>query len=82
MPLQSCSACFHCLNVGNNNVYCILLLAAACNYRPHTSAIGAPEQNKNLLALTTALFLPVVQGAQELNFVKIVSGRLSYTLSN
>ena len=69
------------VDVGNN-VYCILLLAAAGNYRPRASAIGAPEQNKKLLALTTALFLPVVQGAQGMNLVKIVSGRLSYTLSN
>ena len=66
------------LDIGND-VYCILLPAAACNYRPRASVIGAPEQDQKFISIN---YLTVVQGTQELNFVKIVSGRLSYTLSN
>ena len=34
------------------------------------------NKTKTLLALTTTLFLTVVQGAQELNLVKIVSAQV------
>ena len=61
-------------------VYSYQQLHAIIDHTPQRSA--HQNKTKSLLALTTTLFLPVVQGVQELNFVKIVSVQLSYTLSN
>ena len=61
-------------------VYSYQQLHAIIDHVPQQSACR--NKTKSLLALTTTLFLSVVQGVQELNFVKIFSGRLSCTLSN
>ena len=61
-------------------VYSYQQLHAIIDHVPQQSV--RRNKTESLLALTATLFLPVVQGVQELNFVKIVSRRLSYTLSN